>query len=317
MKATIRIVLGLLMIGLFLAGCKSKTPTATVLPPTSLPPTSPPPTDTLPPPPTETLPPTEALTQPPTEPAKPTDEPVSLEEQRIEFEAEDGVSLVGSYFPARFSPAPTVILMHQAGSDRRAWEQAGLVAWLQNRGNGGGGALFAPSLGASLWPSMPGSLSFAVFTFDFREHGESGGAFESGSDFLVDAKAALQRVKEFPGVDPERIVMIGASIGADAAVDACVEGCLGGLSLSPGSYLDVDYAEVVAEMTLDGKPAWCLASEDDHYSADTCKSASGDAYRSIIYAAGGHGESLLIPGLDPDIGQVFLDFLLLAFGISA
>jgi len=315
MKKIIIIVLIVLLL-LSLAACKPKTPTPTSAPPaTSPPPTAPPPTDTSPPPTEEPTaqPPTDEPTEPPpTEPAEPLNTPLPVDEQRIEFESEDGVLLVGSYFPAAVNPAPAVILMHQAASQRGAWVDLGLVAWLRNL-PGGGGALSAPPNSASLWPPMSSGLSFAVFTFDFREHGESSGVAMSGSDFLVDAKAAFNLVKGLPGVDPERIALIGASIGADAAVDTCVQGCLGGLSLSPGSYLDVSYPEVVAEMGLDGKPAWCLASEGDSYSANTCRSASGDTYRLVLFPEGGHGEALLAPGMDPDIGQLVLDFLLLAF----
>jgi hypothetical protein len=314
-----------LLLVLFTAGCIPDTPAATETAPVEPPATEPPPepTDTMAPTdtveePEPTEPPATELVEtepPPTEAVEATDEILPANGRRIEFQAEDGVALVGSYFPSAASLAPTVILMHQAGSDRSTWEEISMVAWLQNRGQGGG-ALFVPALGASLWPEMPSGVSFAVFTFDFREHGESGGAAESGSDFLVDAKAAFRQVQGLEGVDPERIVMIGASIGADAAVDACVSGCLGALSLSPGNYLDVSYAEVVTEMGLDGKPAWCLASEEDAFSANTCKSASGDTYRSIVYQQGGHGESLLVSGLDPAIGQVIQDFLLLAFDLS-
>lgn len=204
-------------------------------------------------------------------------------------------------------PAPAVIVMHQFGSDRSAWESNGLAQWLQ-----------APALAHNdLWPQISGGVSFAVFTFDFRGHGESGGNSNGErSDFLTDAKAALETVKELPGVDPERMALIGASIGADAAIDACVQGCLGALSLSPGSYLDVPYPEVVAEMGLDNKPAWCLAAEDDPFSADTCNSAEGDSYRSVIYPQGGHGEALVKTGLDPDIGEIFLEFLRLTFDLE-
>jgi len=321
MKRTIIILLLVVML-LGLSACKPKTPTPTSAPPaTSPPPTAPPPTDTSPPPPVDptAVPPTEEPTElppteiPPTAPAHPINTPLPETEQRLEFESEDGVSLVGSYFPAAVNPSPAVILMHQAASQRGTWVDLGLVAWLRNL-PGGGGALFAPPQSAALWPPMSTELSFAVFSFDFREHGESNGVAMSGSDFLVDAKAAFNLVKGLPGVDPERIALIGASIGADAAVDTCVAGCLGGLSLSPGSYLDVSYPEVVAELGLDGKPAWCLASELDSYSANTCRSASGDTYRMVLFPEGGHGEALLVPGMVPDVGQLVLDFLILAFG---
>jgi hypothetical protein len=236
------------------------------------------------------------------------------EPQRIEFQAEDGAPLVGEYFPAGVNPAPALILMHQMGSNRKVWQDLGMVSWLTNRATGGGG-LFSPLRQSDLWPPMPQGFTFAVFTFDFRTHGESGGAVNERSDFLMDAKAALETVKGLPGIDPQRLALIGASIGADAAVDVCVHGCLGGLSLSPGSYLEVSYPEVVAEMALDSKPAWCLANKGDAHSAQTCESATGDTYRKILYPGSAHGTNMLVTGLDPEVGQVILDFLLLVFGV--
>ena len=317
MNAIRLFLLVVLIAGIFLSGCTPKMPVVTGPAPTEPAATATPHTPTQPAP-TEPVATEVEMTEVATSEAatvEPTEDMTLFDEVRIEFEAEDGVALVGSYFPATVSPAPTVILMHQAGSERSTWKDLGMIAWLHNRGQAGG-ALFSPLFGASLWPPMPSGLSFAVFTFDFRAHGESEGMAESGSDFLVDAKAAFQLVQTLDGVDPARIVMIGASIGADAAVDACVTGCLGALSFSPGSYLDVSYQEVVTELGLDGKPAWCLASEQDVFSANTCQTASGATFRKVIYAGGGHGESLLVTGLDPDIGQVVLDFFLLAFGIT-
>ncbi len=229
------------------------------------------------------------------------------EGQRVEFLSEDQTPLVGTYLPGMVDPAPTVILMHQFGSNRSTWERARLAAWLQN-----------PAVAFDeLWPQMPTGLSFAVFTFDFRGHGESGGnAQGERADYLMDARAALATVKELPGVGPQRIALIGASIGADAAVDVCLPECLGALSLSPGDYLAVSYAQAVEQIGMEGRPAWCLAAEDDPYSANTCNSASGESYRSIVYPRGGHGETLLRTGMDPDIGQVFKEFLELTFGLT-
>jgi dienelactone hydrolase len=294
-----------MIIALILTAC---IPQATTQPPTA----SPQPTaaHTATERPTET---TQAATQvatqiTPTETFAPTTEPSPKppESQRIEFLAEDGTQLVGSYTAGLVDPAPAVILMHQFGSDHTTWERNGLAAWLQNTAVAQG----------EVWPAVPGGHSFAVFSFDFRGHGESTGSRDGErADFLMDAKAALATVRELPGVDPEHIVLIGASIGADAAIDACVQGCLGALSLSPGSYLDVPYAEVVTEMGLENKPAFCLAAEDDAFSADTCRSAVGDSYRSVIYAQGGHGEALLKPGMEPPVAQVIWEFLTLAFNL--
>ncbi len=273
------------------------------IPPSPVPPTSQPPVATTSVPATPLTPATTAA------PASPTIPPVAPPQaQRIEFKAEDGAQLVGDYYPAASDPAPLVILMHQMGSDRKVWVQKGLVDWLHSG--------VASSNSPVAWPALPQGTSFAVFAFDFRGHGESKGQSGEVADFLSDAKAAINTASALPGVDAQRIVLIGASIGADAAVDVCTDGCRGALSLSPGSFLGVPYTDVVAELALDNKPAWCLAAADDKPSTQTCLEAGGNTYRNYIYPGEAHGAELLVPGLDPDVGQVFLDFLKLAFGLG-
>ena len=276
--------------------------------PTEVPPTEPP----TEPPPTE-VPPTEA---PPTDTPEPTSLPaLPAEPQRIEFEAEDGQPLVGTYYPGAINPADTVVLMHWAPGDQRAWVE--IAKWLQNRGEAGAseGQAESPWLDPSWFPAVPDGLSFAVFTFDFR--GCVGGCSEFAPDgWLLDAMAAMETVKGLPGVDPNRLVAIGASIGSDGAVDACGQGCLGALSISPGGYLTVPYADAAAALGEDpAKPAWCLAAESDRDSAAACRSASGDHYWMTIYPGAAHGMELVRPEVDPDTLVVILDFLALASGL--
>ncbi len=303
----IRVAAGIMLLVL-LSACWGgrKAPTPSPLPPSAIPTTQPAPTATF------TSPPP-ATTQAPT-PVPPTPVP-----QKIAFQAEDGVNLVGELFLAEGAsgPAPTVMLMHQMGSSRVVWVQNGLVNWLTGRslqGKGPGSPLLAPLPQALTWPQLPARQRFNVFAFDFRGHGESQGKAGEPADFLMDAKAAFAVLRQQASVDPQRIALVGASIGADAAIDTCIEGCLGALSLSPGNYLDVPYAEVVDELGMDGKPAWCMASQDDALPAQTCQEAAGATYRSIIYPGPAHGTDLLAPGRQPDIGQLFVDFLKITFG---
>ncbi|MCJ7434767.1 MAG: hypothetical protein MUO77_14875 [Anaerolineales bacterium] len=90
-------------------------------------------------------------------------------------------------------------------------------------------------------------------------------------------------------------------------------GCLGALSLSPGSYLDMAYATVVSDLAPN--PVWCLAGELDGESGPTCKSASGEHYRSQVYPGSkDHGMMLLTSKLDPPALDLIMDFLELVFG---
>ena len=209
--------------------------------------------------------------------------PSSTEPQRIEFNAEDGAALVGYHYPAQVSNSPVVVLMHWAPGDQKDWTNIGMVDWLTHKSLDG----FADE-----FPSMP----YAVFTFDFRGYGESGGQFDPAG-WLLDAKAAYKTAMSLPGVDPAKVVGIGSSIGADAVVDACENICKGALSLSPGGYLNIPYKEAVASLsqTENRVVILCMASDGDRESAPACQSASGEFYQSLIYPGSLHGTEFLMP----------------------
>lgn len=264
------------------------------------------------------------------------------EPQRVEFEAEDGKKLVGHYYPGARDPSPTVILMHWAGGDERDW--FAIAPWLQNRPDDlAAFTAWADAIGAdceeqrigswldpSWFPPMPEHISFGVFAFNFRNFCESEIGLDDPSEWALDALAAFTTVSELPGVDPQQIVAIGASIGADGAPDACMirymegETCLGALSLSPGDYLYGehfmrDYASVVAE--LDGAeppvPVWCLTSKDDSPSSKSCSSVIVDKkYRSFFFDGSEHGMFLVSPEYDPNPMILIQDFLEEIFGLE-
>ena len=288
---------------------------APAVPPTEAP--------TVPPPTATPIPPT-ATTEPPTATPEPTSIPLSdlpPDPQRIEFAAEDGKQLVGYYYPSKFASAPVVVLMHWAGGDVCTW--ADVAPWLQNRLDEGAARLARcdVKVGETWWdpswfpPVLP-EVSFAVFAFDFRDFGESAPGLEDRADFQKDALAAFHTAAGLEGVDPVQMTAIGASIGSDGAPDGCYlynsevgGGCLGALSLSPGSYLRLEYATVVQDLDGAGVPVWCLAAENDYESPATCNSASGEHYQVFIYPGYEHGPQLLKPGQEPDTMMVIQDFL--------
>lgn len=203
--------------------------------------------------------------------------------QTIEFQAADGATLYGTYFPSAVENAPLVILMHWARGDQTDWTPYAL--WMQNRGAVPEGLEFT---------ALPPEVSLAVFTFDFRGFGQSPGQ-GTPEHWLLDARAAVETARALPGVDPDRSANLGASIGGDGAADACDPACLGALSISPGSYLTVAYADRVSEILP--RPVRCLASQGDQPSADTCANAgSGDQYEGIVLEGDAHGMDLLQQG---------------------
>jgi dienelactone hydrolase len=171
---------------------------------------------------------------------------------------------------------------------------------------------------------MLAGQSLAIFTFSFRDC-EGGCKTSDRPGFLLDAQAAMQKASELEGIDPQRIVVIGASIGADGAADGCSwlntqagKGhCLGALSLSPGNYLTIPYAVAVAVLEAEQppKPVWCLFSKSDQPSAAACTAASCERYRQIAYGGNRHGMALVDPKVEPNALQLVLDFLKLNLGL--
>ena len=239
---------------------------------------------------------------------------------RVEFAAQDGHALVGYYYPAWQEDAPVIVLVHQYGLTQEKWLEYGMVDWLQNWS--------APGTVHGLFPAMPADQSFAVFTLDLRGFGESGPAIpdnltdeqfkEWGAGWVLDVKAAVAYVKSLPGVDPSRIVLIGANNGADAAIAAC-EDCLGVLALSAGGYAGLDTKTNAGKLDAEGKAVWCFSTEKSVGSdVATCSSMSGTQYKWVNFPGDGRGMQLIRDDKAPaDIGKNILDFLVAVFGLTS
>lgn len=253
-----------------------------------------------------------------------TQEPLPVEPMPIRFRAEDGQELVGLFYPPAQSPSPVVVLMHWIRSDASDW--SAVARWLQNRLPATAPPPGSPPwLDASWFPEPGFSQGYAVFTFTFR--GCQGGCkgFEPQA-WLLDARAALQAAAAQPGVDPMQVTAVGASIGGDGAIDACAwlsdlsstSRCLGALSLSPGGYLGVPYADAVRDLVaaLDqagalpqAEVAICLTSEDDRDSVQACGSVVSPDYHVLTYPGRAHGMELITPSLEPNPLSVVAGFL--------
>jgi hypothetical protein len=195
-----------------------------------------------------------------------------------------------------------------------------LAVWLQNRGqknrypNPGSQPVWDPTW----FPPVAQDRSYAVLTFSLRDCQpyETGCTKIDPQGWYTDIQAVMSFTASLPGVDPDRIVVIGSSIGADGAADGCAwlnqerpGACKGALSLSPGDYLTLTYKDVIKELS-EGQPAvpaWCLADENE---VAFCLAAGEyPSYKPVEIPQGQHGTMMLRPELDPLPMQLILDFL--------
>ncbi|HEU5305613.1 MAG TPA: alpha/beta hydrolase [Gemmatimonadales bacterium] len=118
---------------------------------------------------------------------------LGLPVERIEFQAEDGVRLVGWEIPAARPGGPWLLICH---------------------GNAGNISDFDRPLH---YAGLRG-LGLNLLAFDYRGYGESGGV-SSERGLYQDAEAAYGYLRERRGVPADRIVVFGHSLGSAVAVE--------------------------------------------------------------------------------------------------
>lgn len=219
--------------------------------------------------------------------------------ERVELPADDGLVLIGSYYAPENEGegrAPGILLLHQMRGKRQDWRE--LTMELTKRG-------------------------YAVLAMDLRGHGESTKGNEGKTwdyrtmekseypGMVGDAGVALDYLKARPGVDPERIGIIGASIGANVALNAAandpaVESVV---LLSPG----VEYHLIKTEPAMrEYKGAVFLAaSDEDGYAADSVRKlhelCQGESEMKM-YSGAGHGANMFAP-TKGDLQERILDWV--------
>ncbi|MCP4419695.1 MAG: alpha/beta fold hydrolase, partial [Chloroflexi bacterium] len=117
--------------------------------------------------------------------------------ETVMIEASDGLQIEATYaHPGGIAPFPGVILLHMLGSNRSAWDDAGLTAQLLQNG-------------------------YAVLNVDMRGHGGTGGTI----DWPL-AEEDMQRVWDYfvlqEAVNGEKTAVVGASIGSNLSLITAV-----------------------------------------------------------------------------------------------
>ena len=204
--------------------------------------------------------------------------------QRVTLIAPDGLTLVGTFAPGSESgSAPAVLLLHQLSSRKEAWS-----------------------------PLTPALLEagYAVLAVDMRGHGETGGAMD-WPKAEQDVQLWIDWLRTQPGVDADRVSLVGASIGSNLALRGLANDprVLTAVALSPGlNYRDVTTSDAV--QTIGSRPVFLVAAHGDTYSDDTVKQlgmlATGDTLIRL-YGGSAHGTALF--AVEDDLAPLIVSWL--------
>ncbi len=227
--------------------------------------------------------------------------------QRVTFLTDDGVSVVGTYYtPASGtnSSTPIVILLHMLGRDRNTWN--------------------------TLASTLSQKEGYAVLSIDFRGHGESikqndktisyqTFTEEDFNKMVLDVKAAKRFLTGQKNVNPNTIVIIGASIGANIALDYAASDptIKSVVLLSPGiNYRGVSTSEAITKFK---NPIYIAATQGDSESAKDsqtlCNMINCDGNIKIYSDnSSSHGTNMLSDqSLNPPLQDLILSWLKSSF----
>ncbi len=165
--------------------------------------------------------------------------------EKIEFTTEDGVKIVGDWYPVE-NPKAHALLLHMMPATKEAWR------------------VFATEMSAR---------NIAALAIDERGHGEStnGGEldymnFSDGEQQakILDVETALSWLSEH-GAKKSSTIVVGGSIGANIAIDTLTKypNIKFGVALSPGlNYRGVKTDELIVKLNP-GQKVLLVASDDD------------------------------------------------------
>lgn len=216
--------------------------------------------------------------------------------QTINFDAPDGVKIVGTFYATAKENSPAVLMLHQFGSSRAAYKD--LAAQFQASG-------------------------IAVLAIDGRGFGESTKRAD-GSRIAVsqsneavmgmksDVAAAVKFLGEQKNVDKSKIGIVGASYGSSLAIIYASENpeIKTVALLSPGTNYFGNLPIEPAMEKYGARPVLIVAAEDDAESATASrkldKLAAGGKHQLQIYSKGGHGTGIFAAGVG--LEKLLLDF---------
>lgn len=204
-----------------------------------------------------------------------TDPPAMPDAERVELVAEDGRTLVASFYAPPSDDAPAVLLLHQLYTNRDSWHTV------------------IPHLHAA---------GYAVLAPDLRGYGETRGVINWRAA-QTDTTAWLSWLREHPATRDDALMTMGSSMGANLAVIGCADdvaahadsGCRATVAISAGrNYFGYTPLAPALE-TLAERPVLMAAARNDGYAAIAAETLPESAPQVEVWWADGnaHGMDLL------------------------
>ncbi len=201
--------------------------------------------------------------------------------ERISLRTPDGVQIVGTFYGSEVEHGPAVLMLHQWGGNRRAYDA--LARQLQAQG------ISSLAIDGRGWgeSTRRGDQTIKAARTD-----------EAVAGMKLDVQAAVNFLARQPSVDSQRIGVVGASYGSSLAIiHAAQDSTIKAVALlSPGLNYFGNLPTEPAVRSFGARALLSVAAEDDPESATAVRKldglAQGDKHRLKIYRSGGHGTGL-------------------------
>lgn len=165
------------------------------------------------------------------------------------------------------------------------------------------------------WLKLANTLSkqgYDVLAMDLRNKGSSGHL-----RLVEDVQSSVIYLRNRPGLERQKVALVGASIGANAAaqyaastkqmhllIDSAV-------LLSPGEpYKDISFLDALRKTLV--IPTLLIAAEDDAFSAESVRKAVKTCAafcKEHLFSAGGHGTQLFQSNSSKELENLIISFI--------
>lgn len=218
--------------------------------------------------------------------------------EKLNLKTEDRVNIAVNLYSV-YKPHGWLLLIHMMPATKESWR--GFASELQK-------------------------LGYESIAIDLRGHGGSDGGPDGYKNFsdaehqasIQDLEAAWEFLKS-RGAEPDKTVVIGASIGANLSLQFLIEHpeISGGVLLSPGNYKGIDSGELVKKMSPNQKIIFAASKKDERSAGNNAVQNQGyydiasqvKNRRLILFERAGHGTELLDLKEELDLTEAIMKFL--------